>query len=213
MGLSGLQRRVARAFFALPEAEGFALAGGAALLALELVERTTRDLDLFSPGERAARPAAAALQRVLEAEGLACRRVRDQPTFVRMLVDDAEETTEVDICWDSQWRPSVETPVGPARSAEELAVDKVLALYGRAQPRDFVDVYRLQQRYGIETMMDWAFEKDRGFRHYRLAETLGAFVRLRRQDFEIDDQGFDALAEFYAELRAELIRRTVDGEA
>jgi ribosomal protein L13E len=62
-------------------------------------------------------------------------------------------------------------------------------------------------------MMDWAFEKDRGFRHYRLAETLGAFVRLRRQDFEIDDQGFDALAEFYAELRAELIRRTVDGEA
>jgi hypothetical protein len=35
--------------FSLAEAEGFALAGGGALIAHEVVDRTTRDLDCFGP--------------------------------------------------------------------------------------------------------------------------------------------------------------------
>ncbi len=100
--------------------------------------------------------------------------------------------------------------VGPARSPEELAVHKLLALYGRALARDFVDVYRLHQIYGIEAMMRWAPEKDRGFSSYRLAETLGAMARFRRAEFEIDDDSYADLETFFAGLRAELIRRTVE---
>jgi len=46
-GLTAEQRRVAELLFALPEAHGFALAGGSALVALRLVDRPTRDLDAF----------------------------------------------------------------------------------------------------------------------------------------------------------------------
>jgi hypothetical protein len=45
--LSPLQQRVARLIAQLDEAEGFALAGGAALIARGEVERRTRDLDFF----------------------------------------------------------------------------------------------------------------------------------------------------------------------
>lgn len=211
MGLSPLQERVARTFFQLPESQGFALAGGSALVVQGLVDRTTRDLDLFGTDQLAARRAADALQTALEGTGLSCRRVRDHPTFVRLAVDDGRQSTEVDVCYDHQWRPSVPTPVGPARSPEELAVDKLLALFGRALPRDFVDVYRLQERYGIEVMLSWAPEKDPGFSTYRLAEALGRMARFPRSEFEADDEAFDDLEDFFAGLRAELIRRTVEG--
>lgn len=45
--LSPLQERIARIVASLPEAEGFALAGGAALIVRGDVDRETRDLDFF----------------------------------------------------------------------------------------------------------------------------------------------------------------------
>ena len=45
--LSPFQRAVAQAFFELPEARGFLLAGGGALLATGLTVRPTKDLDFF----------------------------------------------------------------------------------------------------------------------------------------------------------------------
>ena len=49
MSLSEFQQRIATLVFSLAEAEGFALAGGGALIAHEVVDRTTRDLDCFGP--------------------------------------------------------------------------------------------------------------------------------------------------------------------
>jgi hypothetical protein len=45
--LSPLQEQVGRIVAALPEADGFALAGGAALVVARVVDRATRDLDFF----------------------------------------------------------------------------------------------------------------------------------------------------------------------
>ena len=53
MSLSELQQRVASLVFSLAEADGFALAGGGALIAHEVVDRTTRDLDCFGPTREA----------------------------------------------------------------------------------------------------------------------------------------------------------------
>ncbi len=46
--LTPLQIRVARIFFDLDTSDGFLVAGGAALLASELIARPTEDLDLFA---------------------------------------------------------------------------------------------------------------------------------------------------------------------
>jgi hypothetical protein len=58
--LSALQERIAKAVAALTEANGFALAGGAALVLRGEVDRETRDLDFFATE-------AAAVGRVLPA--------------------------------------------------------------------------------------------------------------------------------------------------
>lgn len=210
MALSELQARIARAFFALPESSGFALAGGSALLAQRLIDRTTKDLDLFGTERQVIHSAADALSKALLEDGLSCTEMFRHPTLVRLRASDGDDTTDIDLSYDWQWRASVATPVGPARSSEELAVDKLLALYGRAAPRDYVDVFVLAKEHGIEQMLEWAPEKDAGFSPYFLAEGLGNIVRLDRQLFEVDDPTYAEMTDFYAALRAELIRRTVD---
>lgn len=45
--LTGLQERIWRILSALPEAAGFALAGGAALILTGVVQRGSDDLDIF----------------------------------------------------------------------------------------------------------------------------------------------------------------------
>jgi Nucleotidyl transferase AbiEii toxin, Type IV TA system len=46
---------------------------------------------------------------------------------------------------------------------DDLAADKVLALWGRARPRDFFDVAALINRYGSERLLELAETKDSGF--------------------------------------------------
>lgn len=68
--LTELQRAVLELFFTLPEAEGFALAGGAGLLATGLSTRPTSDLDLFGSDPAAGiTPAANALEATCSGRG------------------------------------------------------------------------------------------------------------------------------------------------
>jgi len=212
MGLSDLQERVTRSFFALAESAGFALAGGGALVALQLVDRSTKDIDLFATEPRDVGVASEALVNALRAQGLSCDELRRNPTFVRLRAWEVDGTaTEIDLAYDPPWQDTVMTPIGPARSPKELAVDKLLALFGRAQARDFVDVYFLARRFGIDEMIRWAPEKDAGFDEYLLAEGLGSIARFPRQEFDVDDAALAAIEEFYAGLRADLLRRALDG--
>ncbi len=51
----------------------------------------------------------------------------------------------------------------PTLSGEELAVDKVLAVFGRAEARDFHDLMAVESRYGLDRLCKLVAEKDRGF--------------------------------------------------
>ena len=73
----------------------------------------------------------------------------------------------------------------PMLSGQELAVDKVLAVFGRAEARDFVDPMAVERRYGLNRLGQLAVEKDRGFTPKLFAEMLGQFGRLRQEEFGI----------------------------
>lgn len=93
---------------------------------------------------------------------------------------------------------------------EELAVDKVLALFSRAEARDFIDRMEVEPRYGLDRLCRLAAEKDRGFTPAVLAEMLARFSRLRRDQFGIDDIRYAQLGDDVERWRArtlELARR------
>ena len=53
-----------------------------------------------------------------------------------MTVDDH---TEVDLCVDHRLLPAEPSALGPVLALEELAANKLLALFDRVEARDFVD--------------------------------------------------------------------------
>jgi hypothetical protein len=80
----------------------------------------------------------------------------------------------------------------------------MLALYGRAEARDFVDVYRLRAIYPRARLFELASEKDRGFVADAFAKTLTSIGRRDRMEFQCDDATFSAIQTEFAEWHANL---------
>ncbi|WP_277209121.1 nucleotidyl transferase AbiEii/AbiGii toxin family protein [Isoptericola croceus] len=81
-----------------------------------------------------------------------------------MLISVDGEELVVDLAVDAQPRttPTL-TILGPTITTEESAGQKMLALFGRAAPRDFADVYALSERFTKDDLIRLAQERDPGF--------------------------------------------------
>jgi Nucleotidyl transferase AbiEii toxin, Type IV TA system len=191
--LSPLQEQVAEIVAGLEEAQDFALAGGGALIVRGEIQRQTRDLDFFGLTANAVDRLVPVVDRALQAAGLVVHRIQESPGFARLIVESGEEQTELDLGTDARLFPTEPGKPAPVLSAEELAVDKVLAVFGRAEARDFADLMALEPRYGLDRLCQLAAEKDRGFHPGVFADMLSQFNRLRREEFELDDAGYDQL--------------------
>lgn len=209
--LSPLQERLWRLVARLQEAETVALAGGAALIVRGFVDRPTRDLDFFATSPEEVNRLLPTLEALLTESGLAVLRVQVADGFARLLVSSEVETTTVDLTWDARRFPLEQTENGAILADEELAADKLLALFGRAAARDFVDVAALASRYGLERLCSLAAEKDPGFDRSVLADMLRTFDRLPRADFDVDDSEFDRLRTLVRSWRQQLEIETREG--
>ena len=192
--LTPLQQHIATIIGGLPEADGFALAGGAALIARGDVDRGTRDLDFFGLSRLAVDQLVPAVEQALRDADLQVERVIDNHGFARLIVADRAERTEVDLASDARLFPVEQGPGYSTLAGEELAVDKLLAVFGRAEARDLVDLMAVEPRYGLDHLIELASEKDRGFDPAVFAEMTGNFTRLRRDEFAIDDERYNHLS-------------------
>ena len=203
--LTDFQREVAQLFFALPESDGYLLAGGAALVASGLTTRPTQDIDLFThaPASSVTRARDALVTAVAE-QGWTAITVRDTATFCRLIVSGAQELI-VDLAVDS---PPASTPtmtvLGPTLAPLELAARKLLALFGRAEARDFADVFVLVQRFGKRALLDQAAEIDTGLDESVLGEMLVTIHRFDDDELPVDAADIAAIRAFFATWAAEL---------
>lgn len=209
--LTPLQRRIATIIGGLPEAEQFALAGGGALIVRGDVERQTRDLDFFGPAPQDVDRLMPAVERALQDVGMNVRRIREAPGFFRLEVREHDEVTEVDFGADARILPVERGELGPILAGEELAVDKVLAVFGRAEARDFVDLSAVADRYGLEYLCGRALDKDRGFDPQVFSEMLDRFERLPRDEFDLPDRGYERLLATIERWRGLVVDLTVEG--
>jgi Nucleotidyl transferase AbiEii toxin, Type IV TA system len=177
--LTDFQIDVARAFFATPAAEGFLLAGGAALAAHGLTRRPTQDLDLFtSPGRGVVSTATMALEAVAGQRGWTVRAIQRSETFARLVITGPDESVLVDLAVDATpERPGTVSVAGPTLDPDDLAARKVIALFDRAEARDFTDVHALAARYGTERLLEMAAVIDRGFDRTVFADMLESLTR------------------------------------
>lgn len=159
---------------------------------------------------------------VLREGGASDIRTYIDPVELARLWTDLVLPAEVRLAWAdyfelrrgirlSRLRDAEPSTLGPVLSLEDLAADKLLALFGRAEARDFVDVFLLCHRLSTRQVLGWAGKKDPGFDPYVLATMIGHIGRHDRREFELDDAAYREMALFYAELRATLIADTLSG--
>lgn len=204
-GLTVFQSKVARVFFSLPASEGFLLAGGGALLASGLTSRPTIDLDFFGDRRRVdVADAANQFESAASQHGWTVERVQVTATFIRLRVVGDDELI-VDLAIDSPpGRVPVLSAAGPTFDPEELAGRKLGALFGRAEARDFTDVYVLAQRFGRAVLLERAAEVDLGFSHDVLAEMMRTLDRFDDDELPVTAAEVASIRAYFAAWAEEL---------
>ena len=185
MPLTDYQARLARLLSGNRTFDSY-LAGGAAILIEPNTTRFSRDLDYFHDSEVRVAEAFAADLRVLETGGYSVEVGLNQAGFIRAIVRQGGHATKVDWAHDSSWRfmPTVrDDRVGFLLHPVDLAVNKVLALAGRDEPRDVVDALHLHRSVlGLGALCWAACGKDPGFTPLSLLELLRRRGKVRAED-------------------------------
>lgn len=163
------------------------LAGGAALNIEPNSKRFSNDLDYFHDSEERVASAFAEDRASLEGAGYLLRLSMQQPGYIRAIVEKDGERTKIEWAHDSAWRflPPIRTDVaGFQLHPIDLAINKLLALVGREEARDFIDTLEVHAHVLSVGALCWAAAgKDPGFTPLGLLSLLQRRGRYHEEDF------------------------------
>ena len=161
--------------------------GGATVLHQSATSpRASRDVDVFHDTTESLARSVEADTAVLRAAGYEVDLGREQETFRRAVVRRAEHGTKLEWVFDSAFRffpiePDAE--VGWRLNFWDAATNKALALFGRHEFRDFVDIHYLHHHHLHFGALVWAASgKDGGLTPQMILEWT------RRQAFYTPEQ-------------------------
>lgn len=152
------------------------LAGATPLLADPRTRRYSQDLDYFHDTPERVATAYAADRATLDASGYDLTLEISQPGYIRAVVRRGGEATKVEWSYDTSWRflPVLRSErFGYQLHPVDLAINKVLALAGRDEPRDLLDTLHCHAHVLVLGALVWAAPgKDPGFSPLSLLELV-----------------------------------------
>jgi len=178
MALTPFQRAVCKLLAQDRIASGESyVAGAAALNELLNAPRVSRDVDVFHDTERAVEASWSADRKLLEGSGFVVQLLRERASFVEAEVRRGSDAVLLQWVRDSAYRffPLLEhAELGLVLHPFDLATNKVLALVGRLEVRDWVDVVECSERLQPLGYLAWAAcGKDPGFSPLAILEQAG----------------------------------------
>ncbi len=214
--MNPFHERLAHVALAAAGTYGFALAGGYAVQAAGFLDRFSEDIDLFTSSARCSEfdEAVEAIVAAYAADGLDIDVNKRFDTFARLIVTDrrSSETSKVELAVDWRANDPIMMAVGPVLHPDDAVANKMGALFGRVQARDFVDVdaaYR-SGRYGREELLRLAEAADSGFDRRMFADAIGEAARIPADAFArygVSGRDLDDLRTRFADWRAEILGR------
>lgn len=196
--LSRSQRRIVADVMSVVASDGFVIAGGMALIVAGVSSRPTHDLDAFSATCDDVAKVADRLIEQLQGSGYLVEVHRSDPAFARMTVSTGKyrrTVLVVELGRDHQLFAPVGSTLGPTLSIRELAANKVLAAFGRREPRDLVDLASLADAISLRQAVVDARTKDSGFSRDPFVEMVTRTL-LVRDDLWSEGSDPDAVRDF-----------------
>lgn len=185
MPLTEIQKKIAQ-LISQNRSEGSHLAGGAAMHISEDSLRYSQDLDYFHDSQSLVNETADLDIQLLKTSHFTLDIRINRPGFVQAIVSREGHFTKVEWTHDSMWRfyPVQKHPdSGFQLHNIDLATNKVLALAGRHEVRDWMDTMYIHQNILPLGAVCWAAAgKDPGFTPGSLFELIKRKGRFREDD-------------------------------
>jgi len=218
--ITDLQREILLIFSTIPDTDMFYLTGGTALTEFYLAHRKSFDLDIFTTEKALVIPFSRAFEDEIK-KVFQIKVIRRLETFVEFEVSGKDEKTRVQIALDSPFRfeNPVDSDIGiKVNDYTDLIVDKLLAFFGRAEPRDAVDLFFILKDEDFWKLTELAKGKDPGFDLYWMAialkkvENFPDEINLWPVDM-IKDVNPKEIKTLFSKLAIEIMERIRKGES
>lgn len=197
MATTQFQRRILRVLAPSRKERESYVAGGVALNTLLRSPRRSQDIDLFHDTHEAVVETIALDRRLLREAGYEVVLLREAPTFAEAEVRREGESTLIQWAHDSAFRffPLIEDDeLGLALSPFDLATNKVLAMAGRLEARDWIDLLTSIERVQPLGYLAWAAcGKDPGFNPLSLLQEIRRGGRYSQAELDRLDLGGERL--------------------
>jgi uncharacterized protein YukE len=182
MAITEFQRTVCRLIARQRVESGVSyVAGAVALNTLTDSPRQSHDVDIFHDAREAVAISWAADRKTLEGAGYGIQLVRERDTFVEALVSKGSDRVVLEWALDSAFRffPLMSSDdFGLTLHPFDLATNKVLALVGRLEVRDWLDVIQCHHKIQRLGYLAWAAcGKDPGFSPATILDQAGRTAR------------------------------------
>jgi predicted nucleotidyltransferase component of viral defense system len=215
--LTPLQRKLLAEIGESPLQDEFFLTGGTALAALYLHHRYSVDLDLFTENPAAVAQVVPTMREIADRLELEITFTRTLSTFLEAFVASLDgERVEFDFAQDSPYRlepirfdPELQLAVD---NPTDIACNKLSALFDRAEPKDFVDVYFIVREFlPFEQLVTLARRKHVGMDDYWLAMALAQVEKISVLPRMVKPLSLDELEAFFLARAKELMDRAATG--
>lgn len=204
--LTPLQEEVLQHFFAVPDLlRHFYLTGGTALAAFYLHHRYSDDLDFFTHSVEID-SIDTVVEDTLTHAGLTVAKERSSATYRRYRVNGE---LQIDIVRDVAMR--VGAPQWHGRylvdDPKNIAANKITAIYGRLDAKDYVDLYLLMQRfsYNFFDLFTLAQQKDGGLEYFQWAKVITDVDTLTVLPRMIEPLSLSDVRKFFHQLRKQVL--------
>ena len=171
---TNFQREILLSFSSLSDSEHFYLTGGTALADFYFGHRLSYDLDLFTTKKELVFPFSRVIEKKLKGE-FSINITRRFQTFVEFELSKKNEAVRIQLAYDSPFRfaEPLKSDLGiKVNDYKDITVDKFLAFFGRAEPRDAVDLLFILKKEDFWELAKFASQKDPGFDLYWMAVAL-----------------------------------------
>lgn len=204
--LTEIQKQTLNAFFSASELkQKFYLTGGTALAAFYLHHRISDDLDFFTH-EVEITDVERIIVDAFQFAGLRVEHERSSSTFRRYRVNGE---LQVDVVRDIDFRVGAPELIEGVMvdNPKNIAVNKICALYGRLDPKDYVDIYFIMQNYGYNIMdlLKLAKNKDAGLEFFQWTKVIADAQTLTILPKMIKEIKLNELKEFFRRLRDQVL--------
>lgn len=202
MSITEFQRNICRLISTQRRAAGESyLAGGVPLNVILKAQRVSRDIDLFHDTDEALQTSWQNDRMLLEKHGYVFQVLRDAATHKEAIVRKDGDSILLQWVRESAFRffPLIEDDLfGLVLHPFDLATNKVLALAGRLEPRDWVDVLECNDKIQPLGYLAWAAcGKDPGFNPKSLlaeARRSGRYSQTELNELAFEGSAPDAVA-------------------